>query len=81
MKTAQESLAAAEHTLKQTEMVMRAAIRAVDMAREAVKQGEAEAAETAAKAVRVAEAVALEAWEAAALSALEWQRRLYKQNL
>jgi len=79
MKTAQESLAAAEQTLKQTETVMLAAIRAVDLAQEAVNQGEAEAAEVAAKAVSAAEAVALEAWEAAALSALE-RRRLVKSR-
>jgi hypothetical protein len=75
----QKALAEAEQTLKNAETVRLAAIRAVELARDAVKLEAAgvaaelliKAAEVAAKAVKAAEVTALEAWEEAAKRALE----------
>jgi len=75
----QRALVEAEQALKLAETVRLAAIRAVELAREAVKLEAAgvaaelliKAAEVAAKAVKAAEVAALEAWEDAATRALE----------
>jgi len=79
MATAHEILAVAEKALVQAEAVRLAAIKAVELAQEAVKLEAAGvaaellivAADVAAKAVKAAEVAALEAWEMAATRALE----------
>ena len=79
IRTAQESLAVAEMALAHAEAVRLAAIKAVELAQEAVKLEAAGvtsefmivAADVAAKAIKGAEVAALEAWETAATSSLE----------
>ena len=86
-----KALAEAEQALKDAETVMRAATKAVDLAREAVKleaagggvSGELliEAAKVAAKAVKEAEVAALKAWEEAAKRATEHSMTADKARL
>ena len=79
MTSAKEALAIAENKLAQAEIVRMAAIKAVELAQEAVKLEAAgvaaelllTAAEAAAEAIRIAELAALQAWENAAVMNLD----------
>lgn len=84
MTSAKEILAIAEAKLAEAEIVRMAAIKAVELAQEAVKLEAAgvaaelliKAAEEAAQAIRTAEKAALLAWENAAVENLKRSRNI-----
>lgn len=84
LTSTKEILAIAEAKLAKAEIVRMAAIRAVELAQEAVKLEAAgvaaklliTAAEEAAQAIRIAEKAALLAWESAAVENLERIRNI-----
>jgi hypothetical protein len=89
LTSAKETLAIAETKLAQVEIVRMAAIKAVELAQEAVKLEAAgvaaelllTAAEDAARAIRIAETTALQAWENAAVENFERIRNRRKGDV
>lgn len=89
MTTAKDTLAIAENKLAQAEIVRMAAIKAVELAQEAVKLEAAgvaaelliTAAERAAQAISIAETAALQAWENAAAVNFERIRNRRKNDV
>jgi len=89
LTTAKDTLAIAENKLAQAEIVRMAAIKAVELAQEAVKLEAAgvaaelliTAAERAAQAISIAETAALQAWENAAAVNFERIRNRRKNDV